>query len=499
MSLPKLPSGELLGHPKGLFLLFGTEMWERFSYYAMRALLVLYLVDKVRAEGGGLGWEYASALQLYGTFTMLVYVTPLLGGWLADHITGQRLAIIIGSILMAIGQFSLALPHAWLPGYEMHAFYTGLGFLVLGNGLFKPNISTMVGDLYQPGDNRRDGAFTVFYLGVNLGMFLAGICVGLMIDQFGYQLALDGETVQIRNYQAGFLLAGFGMLIALVLQMTLAKPLLGSIGIEPAAKRERRLQQGPRKTPLTKQEVDRLKVILIMGLFTIIFWAGFEQAGGLMNIYADRFVDRTLNIGEGAVELNPAYFQALNPLFIMIFAPLFAMLWLKLGKHDPNSPLKFALGLALMAIGFLMMVAATLQYSTEHQSSLWWLVLAYLFFTLGELCLSPIGLAMVTRLSPLRMASLMMGAWYFFMAGANKLAGLIGALIGTNDAATDQQMVANAGAIFGGFTLAALLAALLLYLWADKLVYWMHGSAAPIQAAPLQGAPIKVATPPQQI
>lgn len=474
-------TNDLLGHPRGLFLLFGTEMWERFSYYAMRALLVLYLVDRVQTEGGGLGWDHASALQLYGTFTMLVYVTPLLGGWLADHITGQRLAIIIGSILMAIGQFSLALPHAWLPGYELYAFYTGLGFLVAGNGLFKPNISTMVGDLYQPGDQRRDGAFTVFYLGVNLGMFLAGICVGVLIDQFGYQLEQDGDMIQVRNYQAGFLLAGIGMLIALVLQMTLAKPLLGSIGIEPAAKRERRLQQEQRKTPLTKQEVDRLKVVLIMGLFTIIFWAGFEQAGGLMNIYADRFVDRTI----AGVELNPAYFQSLNPLFIMVFAPLFAMLWMKLGKHDPNSPIKFALGLLLLGIGFLMMVAATLQYGEGQQSSLWWLVLAYLFFTLGELCLSPIGLAMVTRLSPLRMASLMMGAWYFFMAGANKLAGLIGALIGSGEAATDEAMVANAFAIFSGFTLAAFIAALLLYFLSDKLIGWMHGAEPSSTSAPL--------------
>lgn len=461
---------DLWGHPKGLFLLFGTEMWERFSYYAMRALLVLYLVDRVQTQGGGMGWDHASALELYGTFTMLVYVTPLLGGWLADHVTGQRLAIIIGSILMAIGHFSLALPHHWLAGYELSAFYIGLGFLVAGNGLFKPNISTMVGDLYQPGDNRRDGAFTVFYLGVNLGMFLAGITVGLLIDQLGYTLELDGEIIHVRNYQAGFLVAGIGMLIALTLQLALARRFLGDIGIEPAAKREKRLQQSERTAPLTKQEVDRLKVILIMGFFTIIFWAGFEQAGGLMNIYADRFVDRTI----GNLELNPAYFQSLNPLFIMIFAPIFAMLWHKLGKHDPNSPTKFALGLFLLSIGFLMMVGATLQYSNSEQSSMWWLVLAYLFFTLGELCLSPIGLALVTRLSPLRMASLMMGAWYFFMAGANKLAGLIGAMIGSGDAQTEEQMVANAFSIFSYFAIAAFATAIILYLLADKLVFWMH-------------------------
>ncbi|WP_333609316.1 peptide MFS transporter [Arsukibacterium sp.] len=463
---------DLWGHPKGLFLLFGTEMWERFSYYAMRALLVLYLVDTVHSQGGGLGWDQASALKLYGTFTMLVYVTPLLGGWLADHLLGQRLAIILGSILMALGQFSLALPHHWFAGIELYPFYAGLALLILGNGLFKPNISTMVGDLYAAGDRRRDGAFTIFYLGINAGMFLAGISVGIVIDQFGFQHTVNGDLVHVRNYQAGFLLAGLGMILALVLQMTLAKVLLGDIGIEPAARRDRRLSEAKRTAPLTKQEVDRLKVLLIMGLFTIIFWAGFEQAGGLMNIYADRFVDRTV----AGVELNPTYFQSLNPLFIMIFAPLFAILWLRLGKHEPNSPLKFAIGLVLLGIGFLFMVGATMQQGDGSKASMWWLVLAYLFFTLGELCLSPIGLAMVTRLSPLRMASLLMGAWYLFLAAANKLAGLIGSLIGTDKGTSDEAMIANAFAIFSGLAIAAFIAGLLLYCLADKLVYWMHGS-----------------------
>ena len=457
---------DCFGHPKGLFLLFGTEMWERFSYYAMRALLVLYLIDQVRAEGGGLGWDHASALQLYGTFTMLVYVTPLIGGWLADNWLGQRTAILAGAVLMALGQFCLALPHSWFAS-PLPAFYSGLALLVLGNGLFKPNISTMVGDLYSATDRRRDSAFTVFYLGINAGMFLAGIAVGITIDAFGYQQA----DLLVRNYQAGFLLAGIGMLLALVLQLTLARPLLGSIGIEPAARKARRLQP-QQQISLTKQEIDRLKVLLVMGLFTIIFWAGFEQAGGLMNIYADRFTDRNV----GSWQINPTYFQSLNPLFILIFAPIMAALWLKLGKREPNSPLKFALGLLLLGIGFLFMVGASLQYSSDSKASLWWLVFAYLFFTLGELCLSPIGLALVSRLAPLRVASLLMGAWYLFLAAANKLAGLIGALLGAggSDGDTEQQMVANALAIFAGFSLTAILAAILLYLLADKLVYWMH-------------------------
>ncbi|MBZ9611924.1 peptide MFS transporter [Rheinheimera maricola] len=462
-------STDCFGHPKGLFLLFSTEMWERFSYYAMRALLVLYLVDQLQAQGGGLGWDHASALQLYGTFTMLVYVTPLIGGWLADNWLGQRNAILAGAVLMALGQFCLALPHSWFAS-PLPAFYSGLALLVLGNGLFKPNISTMVGDLYSANDKRRDSAFTIFYLGINAGMFLAGIAVGITIDAFGYQQ--DGQLV--RNYQAGFLLAGIGMLLALLLQLSLAKRLLGNIGTEPAARKARRLQpQLP--TTLTKAEIDRLKVLLIMGLFTIIFWAGFEQAGGLMNIYADRFTERNI----GSWQINPTYFQSLNPLFILIFAPLLAVLWIKLGKREPNSPLKFALGLLLLGIGFLFMVGASLQYSAhlggDSKASLWWLVCAYLFFTLGELCLSPIGLALVCRLAPLRVASLLMGAWYLFLAAANKLAGLIGALLDSGDVDNEQQMVANALAIFSGFSLTAILAAILLYFLADKLVYWMHG------------------------
>jgi len=196
--------GDFLGHPKGLFLLFSTELWERFSYYAMRAILVLYLVDQVQSEGGhGLGFSNTDALRLYAWFTGLVYITPLIGGWLADNFLGQRKAIIYGGTLMAAGQFMLGTPHAWIPGMELAVFYLGLAVLVAGNGLFKPNISTMVGDLYAAGDQRRDGAFTVFYMGINIGAFLSGLVVGAVVAAWG------------GNWQAGFICAGIGMLLIL--------------------------------------------------------------------------------------------------------------------------------------------------------------------------------------------------------------------------------------------------------------------------------------------
>lgn len=320
-------TGTLFGHPKGLSLLFSTELWERFSYYAMRAILVLYLGDKALSDGGyGLGLTEADAINLYGTFTMLVYLTPLLGGWLADNVFGQRKSILIGGFLMAAGQFTLAMPHSWIPGMEIQTFYAGLGLLIAGNGLFKPNISTMVGDLYEKGDHRRDGAFTIFYMGINIGAFLSGIIVGEVVNIFGTKEVIDGTEVVARNWQAGFASAGIGMVLSLILQMLFAKKYLGDIGIEPNAKKEDNsiLKQG-RKTPLTKEEFDRIKVIFIMGFFTIIFWAGFEQAGGLLNIYADRFTDRFI----GDWQVPTTYFQSLNPFFIVLFAPLIASFWLK--------------------------------------------------------------------------------------------------------------------------------------------------------------------------
>ncbi|RLV61421.1 MFS transporter [Parashewanella curva] len=463
MSVTK-PQGTIMGHPKGLFLLFTTELWERFSYYAMRAILVLYLVDKVKSEGGhGLGWTQADAISLYGTFTGLVYLTPLIGGWIADNFLGQRKTIMIGGALMALGQFTLALPHAWLPGMETEVFYLGLFTLIIGNGLFKPNISTMVGDLYEEGDHRRDGAFTIFYMGINVGAFLSGIVVGLVVAAF------DG------NYQAGFFAAGVGMVLSLIIQMVFAQKLLGNIGTVPAAKleRERNAAKGQvRKEPLTKIERDRIKVIMVMGLFTIVFWAGFEQAGGLMNLFTNDFTDRMI----GSWEVPTTWFQSLNAMFIVIFAPVIASIWVRMGKNEPNSPVKFAMGLFFLAVGFLFMMGAVVEMGGDAtaKSSMWWLVGAYFFHTIGELCLSPIGLSMVTKLAPLRLASLMMGAWFLFIAMANKIGGVVGSLIGHGGAVEDQ--LANAMSIFAGIAITAVASAILLYFMADKLVDWMHGA-----------------------
>jgi len=454
-------AGDFMGHPKGLFLLFGTELWERFSYYAMRAILVLYLVDRVQAEGGhGLGFTEPDALRLYGWFTGLVYITPLIGGWLADNFLGQRKAILLGGALMAAGQFLLGTPHAWVPGMELTVFYAGIAALVAGNGLFKPNISTMVGDLYEAGDHRRDGAFTIFYMGINIGAALSGLVVGTVVAMWG------------GNWQAGFICAGIGMLLSLVIQAAWAQKLLGDIGTEPAAARDRR--QNPhadgKRPPLTPVERDRLKVILVMGLFTIIFWAGFEQAGGLMNIYTHDFTDRVI----GGFEVPTTWFQSLNPVFIVVFAPVLAALWVRLGPREPTSPVKFGFGLALLGIGFLFMVGAAMQQGGDPtvKTSMMWLVAAYFFHTMGELCLSPIGLSMVTKLAPLRLASLLMGAWFGFTALANYLAGFIGSFIGQDQST----QVANAMSIFGGLAAAAIGSGVVLWFLADRLVSWMHGA-----------------------
>ncbi|GEA50065.1 dipeptide/tripeptide permease [Vibrio inusitatus NBRC 102082] len=438
----------ILGHPRGLFLLFSTELWERFSYYAMRAILVLYLTDTTL--NGGLGWSTKEALDLYGIYTGLVYITPLIGGWIADNFLGQRKSVLIGGVLMALGQFSLALPnHAF--GLDIHTtFYFGLTLLILGNGLFKPNISTMVGDLYEEGDNRRDGAFTIFYMGINLGALIAGVVAGSVANSYGWN--------------AGFLVAGIGMILSVVLQISLGHSWLGKIGTVPAAKLAQQKNSKNQKAPLTKQETDRLKVIMVLGLFVIVFWAGFEQAGGLMNIYTQQYTDRML----GSFEVPAAWFQSLNPFFIMLLAPLLAAIWVKLGKREPSSPVKFALALFFLAVGFLFMVGAVLQQGGDEtvKTSMFWLVGAFFFHTLGELCISPIGLSMVTKLAPLRLASLLMGAWFGFNAIANYVAGFIGSHVGDYGAMS----------IFGGIAVAATISGIILLFMSNTLVKWMHGA-----------------------
>lgn len=383
-----------LGHPKGLFLLFASELWERFSFYALRAVLVLYLT--ALTVDGGLGWAKADALKLYGVYTGLIYITPLIGGWLADNKLGQRKAVLIGAVAMAAGQFVLSAFDGGL--------YVGLSLLICGNGLFKPNISTMVGDLYAKTDTRRDSAFTIFYMGINIGSFLAGIAAGVVSAAY--------------SFKAAFFVAGLGMLVALGLQSCLARRCLGEIGLHPAAKAAAEKS----KTPLTKQELNRLKALLTLGVFSVVFWAGFEQAGGLLTLFAAEQTDRTV----AGIVVPTAFFQSLNPLFIVLLAPVFAWLWVKLKDKDPSFTAKFVLALVFSAVGFLFMIFAAVQVRNGGQASMLWLVGTYFFHTVGELCLSPTGLSMVARLAPARCLSLMMGVWFCFSALANFAAGAIG-------------------------------------------------------------------------
>lgn len=434
---------EFLGHPKGLFLLFSSELWERFSFYALRAILILYVTGLT--VNGGLGWDKADALRLYGLYTGLIYITPLIGGWLADNVCGQRKAIVYGAILMAAGQFVLSLPNGFLPVSANIGLYTGLAFLICGNGLFKPNISTMVGDLYDPEDTRRDSAFTIFYMGINIGSFLAGITAGFVSTQY--------------SFKAAFAVAGIGMLIALFLQLFLSKRYLGSLGELPNAKAAAGKQSAGQR--LAAEEINRLKVIFILGFFTVIFWAGFEQAGGLMNLYTAEYTDRTI----GTYTVPTAFFQSLNPLFIILLAPVFAWFWVKLGKKDPHFITKFVFALIFLGAGFLFMVGAVLQAESNsaRQASMLWLIGTYLFHTIGELCLSPTGLSMVTRLAPARYLSLMMGVWFGFTALANFIAGLVGSFVEDFGALS----------IFSGISAAALISACILWVVSDRLVKWI--------------------------
>jgi POT family proton-dependent oligopeptide transporter len=445
--MPAVTRETWLGHPKGLFLLFATEMWERFSYYGMRALLVLSLVAAVENANPGFGMSQAEALRLYGLFTGFVYFTPLIGGWLADNYLGQRKSVIIGGLLMAIGQFTLA---AAIPG-NLELFYIGLVILVLGNGFFKPNISTMVGDLYPEGDARRDGAFTIFYMGINAGAFLAPLVCGTL-----------GENPEL-GWRYGYLAAGVGMVLSVIIQLAFARRYLDEIGVVPAAKRSL-ANSGGAHAPLTPDEVDRLRVIFMLFVFVVLFWAAFEQAGGLMNLYAAEKTDRML----GGFEVPASWFQSLNPLFIVVLAPLFSAMWSGLGARgrNPSTPRKMVLGLVLTGIGFLAMVAAAFESAAGGKAAMSWLVIAYFFHTTGELCISPVGLSMVTKLAPLRLASLMMGVWFLINFVANWLAGIIGSY-----AETQGEL-----AIFGGLAGTLFLFAVILWLLSGTLVRWMHGA-----------------------
>ena len=440
-------SGTLFGHPKGLFLLFSTEMWERFSYYGMRALLILTLVAATESTNPGFGLSNGDALLLYGYYTGLVYAATLFGGLIADNLLGQRKSIILGGTLMAIGQYTLfaATPHS------MSLFYVGLGFIIAGNGLFKPNISAIVGDLYPQGDARRDGGFTIFYMGINLGSFIATLSVTYLGETYGW------------GY--GFGLAGIGMVLGLIVFLTGQKYLFGyAEPANPALLKEKvfaginkewliylatipalvvmwqLVQYNPvvHSTLLgmsfivlvgiiwfitnqfNKEERDRMIVLIILTMSTVVFWALFEQSASSMTLYADRVLDRTVF----GYEATAGQFGSLNAFFIITLAPLFAWLWIALAKRklEPSTPVKFALGIIQAGLGFGALVYGATHPNEAGYVAAWWLILAYALHTMGELCLSPVGLSAVTKLAVPKVVGVMMGSWFLATAYSELLA-----------------------------------------------------------------------------
>lgn len=446
----------LFGHPTGLFILFLTEMWERFSYYGMRALLVLYMTTETLgdARGPGLGWTSQEALALYGWYTMLVYVMSIPGGMIADKLVGQKKAVLLGAIILCLGHGVLVLTDTW-------AFYTGLGLVILGVGLLKPNISTMVGGLYPQGDIRRDKGFSIFYIGINTGSLLATMVIGFVVAQWGWH--------------AGFGLAGIAMVLGLVVYLWGQKYLthVGNFEVKEAnivdessygllfknlLKSQNQLlftiilsglsiygwyslgwgfgllfffltiitalMMMIYKELTSQQDKDRFMVLLLSFIMVIIFWGAFEQAGGLMNLYTDTKTDRML-LGW---EVPTVMFQSLNAGFIILFATAVAGFWAKrkLKGNEASSLFKMATGIIIMGFGFLFMVFAAMEFEKSGTSSMIWLVLAYLFHTIGELCLSPVALSFITKLSPVKYASLMMGVYFAATGLGNKVAGIVG-------------------------------------------------------------------------
>lgn len=392
---------EIFGHPKGLFVLFFTEMWERFSYYGMRAILVLYLVTQTTGDNPGLGWTSGEALALYGWYTMLVYVASIPGGWIADRLIGQKKSVLIGGLTLCLGHSILAFEQMW-------AFYSGLGLIIAGVGLLKPNISTMVGGLYEKGDIRRDKGFTIFYIGINIGAFLSSLIVGYV-----------GE---VHGWHYGFGLAGIGMLLGQLVYMTGQKHLIHVGNL--LTKTENQEEKEKYNQPLTKIEIDRVKVLLLSFLIVIVFWGAFEQAGGLMNIYTLEKTNRVI----AGMTIPASVFQSLNAAFIILLGTSVAGYWASRSSKskEASSLFKMAVGTMIMGTGFFFMSAASAEFDANGSSAMYWLVLAYLFHTIGELCASPVALSFITKLAPVKYASIMMGVYFAMTGFGNKLAGFLG-------------------------------------------------------------------------
>ncbi|WPY99035.1 peptide MFS transporter [Christiangramia sp. OXR-203] len=451
---------ELFGHPVGLYILFFTEMWERFSYYGMRAILVLYLVSATTGGNAGLGWTGGEAIALYGWYTMLVYVASIPGGIIADKLLGQKKTVLVGGIVLVVGHGILAVEEMW-------AFYSGLALIIAGVGMLKPNISTMVGGLYKEGDIRRDKGFTIFYIGINLGAFLSSLIVGYVGEEIGWHW--------------GFGLAGIAMALGLLVYLWGQKYLVNVGNLLSKAERSEGASLGNMFSKLLKSPLqlgitavlmagsvyylifeslpygllyifltlvtalmlmvykdlttqimkDRYVVMILSFLLVVVFWGAFEQAGGLMNIYALDKTDRSIPFDLPLIgsEVPATWFQSLNAMFIIIFGVVIANFWAKrkLKNKEASSIFKMATGVIIMGLGFIFMAMAAKSYTPyDEKAAMYWLVLAYLLHTIGELCSSPVALSFITKLAPVKYASLMMGVYFAATGLGNKVAGVIG-------------------------------------------------------------------------
>jgi POT family proton-dependent oligopeptide transporter len=451
-------------HPRGLYTLFFTEMWERFSYYGMRALLVLFMVDAVR---GGMGMNDKTATAIYGLYTAAVYLMSLPGGWLADRLWGAQRAVWYGGIIIALGHFTLALPWA-------QTFYLGLVFVIIGSGTLKPNMSGLVAELYPEGGARRDAGFTIFYMGVNLGAAIGPMVCGYLAEKVGWHWGFGvagvgmvlgliqfrltrhylGNSGMLRGNESPLHIIERVVLIGgiLVAALVLALCMVGWLHLNPVA-----LAKVMAKVILAiaiaffayaflfcrldKMEKARVAMILVLFLTSALFWSGFEQAGSTFNLFAERYTARSLEwlrhegsnswfqtvLGWIHYQVPAAWFQAWGPVFIIAFAPVFAWLWVWLARRnlDPSVPIKFGMGLLFLGLGFLVMTGAAKIVSSGNKAWPTWLIMTYLVHTFGELCLSPVGLSSVTKLAPRKLAGQMMGIWFMGTSLGNLLAGLL--------------------------------------------------------------------------
>jgi POT family proton-dependent oligopeptide transporter len=489
---------ELFGHPIGLYVLFFTEMWERFSYYGMRAILVIYMIATVSNENGpGLEWTELQAYQLYGWYVMLVYVISIPGGILADKLLGQKKTVMLGACILVAGHGMLAIEQSW-------AFFGGLSLIILGVGCLKPNISTMVGGLYKKGDIRRDKGFSIFYIGINLGSLLATTFIGLVVANWGWH--------------AGFGMAGIAMLLGLVVYI-FGQKYLTHVGNKPTAEEKSNdvsigklygeLIKSPKQLSVViillmlslyagftfqgvdhwgygalfifislvtglmmmiyknlenKIAKDRFLVLLLSFLIVIVFWGAFEQAGGLMSVYTENKTDRMLF----GWQIPTPMFQGLNAGFIILFAVLVANVWAKrkLKGKEASSLYKMAVGTIIMGLGFVFMVFAVRDYETHGSSSMIWLILAYLFHTIGELSSSPVSLSFITKLAPARYASLMMGVYFAATGLGGKVAGILG----------EKSAEFGEYSIFAGITIFTVIFGVLVILLLKPLKRLTHGA-----------------------